>query len=544
MSSLRYLRWVERGSSLAWGRISDEVTARRTLHGEAHVQARPGQVVASHFGRRFPATPSPFVTKTDWQTEVLRRLIEHLDRAMPGEFFLASARVGNLPRIAVMDTAWAWLPRELDTLGLLASRPSRLRALNNWGVIGEPAAHLEDAAVYIVFDPICSAPGEPAFVHGPDAGVLIERWVNVEGELTPASGRAAPRINSGTVRRVMSPRTRGIDAPMPTALEQPDIGEVTFPIDAVYTWVDGSDASWRAARDEFLRRENPGAFTESSADQSRFADHEELRYSLRSIEENAPWIRHVYVVTAGQRPAWLAENHPRLTVVDHREIFPPELDALPTFNSHAIESVLHRVPGLAEHFLYLNDDVAFSSPTAPETFFVANGLARFAQSRAQIADGDPQANEPASDSSGKNARELILEACGRRVNRKLFHTPLALQRSVAEELWESYPAEASATVRARFRTIADFQFAGNLHLHYAYSQGRAVIGRIPYRYVDVGASSASVELGRLYDARHSIGVYCLNEASADLTPREIEATMRAFYERMHPNISSFENTGR
>ncbi len=33
---------------------------------------------------------------------------------------------------------------------------------------------------------------------------------------------------------------------------------------------------------------------------NRFADKEELRYSLRSLEKYAPWVRHVYLVTNGQ----------------------------------------------------------------------------------------------------------------------------------------------------------------------------------------------------------------------------------------------------
>ncbi|MFD0331960.1 hypothetical protein ACFQZC_36840 [Streptacidiphilus monticola] len=94
-----------------------------------------------------------------------------------------------------------------------------------------------------------------------------------------------------------------------------------------------------------------------------------MRYSLRSIHQYAPWVRRIHLVTAGQRPVWLNTDHPDIRVVDHREIF-SDPDALPTFNSHAIESQLHHIDGLAEHFLYLNDDVLFGrlvSPTCSST---------------------------------------------------------------------------------------------------------------------------------------------------------------------------------
>ena len=44
---------------------------------------------------------------------------------------------------------------------------------------------------------------------------------------------------------------------------------------------------------------------------------QEMRYSLRSIEKYAPWVRHVYIVTNGQIPSWLNLDNPRLTLVTH-----------------------------------------------------------------------------------------------------------------------------------------------------------------------------------------------------------------------------------
>ena len=83
-------------------------------------------------------------------------------------------------------------------------------------------------------------------------------------------------------------------------------------------------------------------------------------------------MRRIFLVTAGQRPSWLADDE-RITLVDHRDILPA--DALPTFNSQAIETSLHRIPGLAEHFVYVNDDVFLGRPTRPELFFSPGGAA-------------------------------------------------------------------------------------------------------------------------------------------------------------------------
>ncbi|NXG72513.1 GNPTA phosphotransferase, partial [Baryphthengus martii] len=101
---------------------------------------------------------------------------------------------------------------------------------------------------------------------------------------------------------------------------------------------------------------------------SRFEDNEELRYSLRSIERHAPWVRHIFIVTNGQIPSWLNLDNPRITVVTHQEIFQNE-SHLPTFSSPAIESHIHRISGLSQKFIYLNDDVMFGKDVWPDDFY-------------------------------------------------------------------------------------------------------------------------------------------------------------------------------
>ena len=106
--------------------------------------------------------------------------------------------------------------------------------------------------------------------------------------------------------------------------------------------------------------EGADARTEA-AGQARFRSRDELRYSLRSLHLFAPWVRTIYLVTAGQRPSWLADRpagHASSTTATSCPA-----DALPTFNSQAIETALHRMPGLAEHFVYVNDDVFLGRPT-------------------------------------------------------------------------------------------------------------------------------------------------------------------------------------
>ncbi|MGP9490692.1 Stealth CR1 domain-containing protein, partial [Glutamicibacter sp. AOP5-A2-7] len=71
------------------------------------------------------------------------------------------------------------------------------------------------------------------------------------------------------------------------------------PIDVVYTWVDADDPSWQSAYRRALLQEK-GELESSAADLGRFVSHDELRYSLRSLEMNLPWVNNIYLVTAAQ----------------------------------------------------------------------------------------------------------------------------------------------------------------------------------------------------------------------------------------------------
>ncbi|KAG1679747.1 N-acetylglucosamine-1-phosphotransferase subunits alpha/beta [Nymphon striatum] len=109
-------------------------------------------------------------------------------------------------------------------------------------------------------------------------------------------------------------------------------------------------------------------YSDEEITSNRFADNEELRFSLRSIQKYAPWVHHIYIVTNGQIPIWLNLNHPRVTLVTHQEIFENK-SHLPSFSSPAIETHLHKIPGLSKKFLYLNDDVMFGKEVYPDDFF-------------------------------------------------------------------------------------------------------------------------------------------------------------------------------
>lgn len=132
-------------------------------------------------------------------------------------------------------------------------------------------------------------------------------------------------------------------------------------IDFVIPWVDGADPAWQA---EF-RQYRIAAGMDASA--IRYRDWGTLPYWFRAVEQFAPWVRKIHLITWGHIPAWLDTSHPKLNIVRHEDYIPKEW--LPTFNANPIELNIHRIESLSEHFVLFNDDTFLTRPCRKEDFF-------------------------------------------------------------------------------------------------------------------------------------------------------------------------------
>ncbi|EHW4846657.1 Stealth CR1 domain-containing protein, partial [Escherichia coli] len=132
-------------------------------------------------------------------------------------------------------------------------------------------------------------------------------------------------------------------------------------IDVVITWVDGNEPDW-IKEYTYYKGCEPG----------RFRDIGVLKYIFRSLEKNMPWVRKIHFVTNGQYPTWLNLEHPKIYFHAHKDFFIYK-DALPVFNSNAIELNFANIPDLSERFILFNDDMLVLKQVKEERFF-DNGL--------------------------------------------------------------------------------------------------------------------------------------------------------------------------
>jgi hypothetical protein len=322
------------------------------------------------------------------------------------------------------------------------------------------------------------------------------------------------------------------------------------PIDAVYLWVNGNDPEYQALLRECETRERV-RLEPDSVGARRFRDHGELRYSLRSLETYAPWIRHVYIVTNGQIPGWLDTANPRVTVVPHAAIFANPRD-LPTFNSNAISLHLHRIPNLSRWFLCLDDDYFLGEPVPVDAFLEPSGR-QWVCLDAHTMPTDPDQGSVLYRACAYTQTLLDRRFGPRPARRAVSHVPQLVDREVAEELTALWPDEASRTSAHRFRSPTDVVPAV-LYVYYLLEAPLQRRGRPPRLAPKVRRGGFLMRLtGSAEQARldfHYIAVrrprfFCINDDLLDdATADTVAMQCKAFLAWYFPRPSSFELSSR
>lgn len=310
----------------------------------------------------------------------------------------------------------------------------------------------------------------------------------------------------------------------------------TMEVDFVYLWVNGNDPEWQAKRNAFI-----GVTEEKSAVncEGRYADNDELKYSLRSLEMYAPWIRRIFIVTDNQVPQWLDTSNPRIKIIDHKDIMPAL--CLPCFNSCLIEHFLHRIPGLAEHFLYGNDDMFINKPVTPESFFAADGLPIIRFNRRPFRKltlllKEKVLKKPLSNYvlTIKNSAELVEKKYGIYYGGKTHHNIDAYLKSDYRHAGEVFKDDIEATFTNHVRSLNDVQ--RNIYSYVPLAEKRGHLHYVSQKtsfrlHIQNESHYAKLE-------KYNPLLFCMNDSQyAKESDRKRAA---AFLEKRFPEKSEFE----
>lgn len=330
-------------------------------------------------------------------------------------------------------------------------------------------------------------------------------------------------------------------------------------IDFVMPWVDGNDPAWQAEKAKYQ-----GKTLDDSNSANRFRDWGLMPYWFRAVEKFAPWVRTVHFVTCGHTPEFLNLNAPKLHHVRHTDFLPTE--ALPTFSSHAIEMNLHRIPGLAEHFVYFNDDMLLLRPL-PDTAFFRDGLpctyggeypielvgevgiwqhaavndlgvinAHF-NKRVQVSQFVKKYVNPAyrwQDNIRTKAVERFFPDYF--TGFKNLHAPAAYLKSTFEAVWAAEPELLRRTTSHRFRSADDVNQW--VCLWWQIAEGSFQPQMVDNLVDDVTENSIERLCHIVAMQKHDM--ICLNDPTGDIPFDKLAARLKAAFEVILPDKSSFE----
>ena len=328
-----------------------------------------------------------------------------------------------------------------------------------------------------------------------------------------------------------------------------------FPIDIVVPWVDGSDPAWRAERAKY--RPDQG----SDGSEARFREWGLFQYWFRSIEKYAPWVRTIHLVTWGHLPPWLNTAHPKLNIVNHKDYIPAEY--LPTYSSHVLELNMHRIPGLAEHFIYFNDDVYLSTPTQPEDFF-QNGLPVDAAVLGTVTNSDTfsflpyiQLNMMGIINQTFSKRQVMKENLNKWFSPKYgklmlynaylfpgknvtgfrnFHTCIPFRKETLDQVWAAFPEALEHTCRNRFRSREDVN--QYLFRYWRLMRGEFTPGKPNSIYLTIGEDSAE-SIGKALTGG-AYKVVCVNDDPMDCDIAQEQEKLARIFGTLLPEPSAYE----
>ncbi len=275
--------------------------------------------------------------------------------------------------------------------------------------------------------------------------------------------------------------------------------------------------------------------------------------------EIRPRVRKIHFITSGQKPDWLDAENPKINLVSHKDYIPQQF--LPTYNSVVIERYIHKIPGLADHFVYFNDDFYIINSITPERFF-RNGLPcdiaafqynpswsqwyRRIKNNIRIINANfskPEVMARFHDkwfdkSYGSRARwNYLLRYYDKFITLRTPTTPSPTSKALSREVWQAAGKELTATSVNRFRASDDY--TPELFPHMADMQRQLRALQHLQRHQNVSADD-QIEESHKAIREQSYSLICLNDNIHIRNYNQIMAEVRDAFESILPEKSSFE----
>lgn len=323
------------------------------------------------------------VTPAQIRSEVVEAILEIAKKA-DIKVYAAPLFEVDVPRLFVEDKDW------LNMVGLLQKDSGRGLVLAPIAKIGiqDPNGNLAEFQLQTdkkarVFIPVAIGSDGPAW--GSESGVNLEAGF-VYDDLTEPTSHPGKYLTAFSGNGTTTVKVANVEVESFVGLARRSPIQVELTIDAVF---------------------------------DRPKNWELLRYSLRSLNMYAPWIRKIYLVTDDSLPSWLDASKSGIEAVGLGEA-----------------DLANGLPELAEHFLRVSETALFTHWSSPESFFEPSGLVRLQTLRDPMNIGDPGLGRTDAGKAALALNRWSVERYGRLANLTISTSVIAATKSIEQRAFD------------------------------------------------------------------------------------------------------------
>lgn len=198
-------------------------------------------------------------------------------------------------------------------------------------------------------------------------------------------------------------------------------------IDIVIPWLNPTE-KWFSEYKNYCENENP----------ARIRDLNTIRPTIKSILKNLSWVRYIWLIVYDEEQIptdWEELQNKKIKFVFHRDIVPKEF--IPNFNSIVTECFAHKIEGLAENFIWANDDMIFVKPVPKEFYFKNNKPVHRVKNLSIWRDVHTNMFAEILNSTARFVEKIT----GKRYWASDYHMPIPITKSLATFVFEKYKNE-------------------------------------------------------------------------------------------------------
>lgn len=216
-------------------------------------------------------------------------------------------------------------------------------------------------------------------------------------------------------------------------------------------------------------------YVKKELEENRFRSYGVLDLQIKGIRKYMPYIKNIFVVVSEKEQVEGIDLSDAI-IIEHKDIIPERY--LPCFNSCSIEMFLWKIPGLAEEFIYFNDDIFVIDKIHPSKWFIKGKPVLFPKEH------EIKEEENIFKKNCINSSKLAINITGSDIKDKYFtqtHCARPFLKSSCEKVFN---LKVLDIIHSLTRTRHSKNYNASLFNNYDYLSSKAYKMEVKYTYAN------------------------------------------------------------